>query len=163
AGVTDPATIQAFGPDNVLEGNASPAVTIWVRGDDWFGQGGSPPRRGRATPAPSAWSRTTTGGGVPCRPPTPWSTRPPASSPPSLEVGGTLTKTGSIEVTAGSGGDRSITGDLVNEGTIDVAADAHLDVYGNSDAGPRLTQAGGALDAGGGLLLHGGLFDLEGG
>src|SRR5262249_34712185 len=74
-------------------------------------------------------------------------------------VGGDfLANTGTIE--AAGGGNPTITGDVVNLGTIAVAADSALDINSESPDGPSLTQLGGAIAADGQLLLNGGTFEF---
>ncbi|HVS38085.1 MAG TPA: hypothetical protein VMS17_21180, partial [Gemmataceae bacterium] len=90
-----------MGQDDLLVTNQGGA-TVWVRGDDRFGPG-------VLTVAPDAVNAGTI---LLQSASTYW------GSFLSLQDGLDNTATGVIHVTAGSGGARSITGDLSNEGTL---------------------------------------------
>jgi hypothetical protein len=122
-------------------------VTIWVRGDDRF-------NNGVLTVAPGAVNAGTIL--VESASSWWWSI---------LSIQDTLdnASTGVIQVSQGAGGGRSIQGNLTNEGTILVDANAPVEIDGNGNGGPTLTQNGGLIQANGRLLLNGGLLDFEGG
>jgi hypothetical protein len=72
--------------------------------------------------------------------------------------------TGIIEVDAGSGGERSFAGEVVNFGSITVGAGTRLDLRGvDANTPPTLLQADGSINATGQVVLHGGTFDFLGG
>ncbi len=143
---TGPLPVQVVGQGDVLLTNQG-GVTLWVRGDDRFGPG-------VLSVAPDAVNAGTI---LLDSASTYW------GSSLSLQDGLDNTTTGVIHVTGGSGGGRSITGDLSNEGTLIVDAGAALDIDGGTDAGPTLTQNDGVIEADGAVLLSGGFLDFEGG
>ena len=145
--VADPSLIHVVGGGDVLLDNASAATTILVQGDD-------ADNAGVLTVAPDA-----TNAGV------------IQLDSASAYWGSSLvlqdmldnTPTGSILVTPGAGGGRSIVGDIDNEGLLSVAAGLQVEIDGATDAGPTFVQDGGAIQADGRLTLEGGLFDFEAG
>ncbi|WP_406698318.1 MBG domain-containing protein [Singulisphaera sp. Ch08] len=78
----------------------------------------------------------------------------------NVAVGGVLANFGIISVNAGSGGERAITGNLTNTGTIDVALNATLLVNGNDHV---VQQGGGSINAVGRFMVEGGTFHYTGG
>jgi hypothetical protein len=71
--------------------------------------------------------------------------------------------TGVIQASVGSGGERSITGNLSNYGTVQVDSGVGLDLWGTQTAAPQLLQADGVISSAGTLVLQGGCFDFGGG
>ena len=145
--VADPSLIHVVGGGDVLLDNASAATTILVQGDD-------ADNAGVLTVAPDA----TNAGVIQLdSASTYWGS--------SLVLQDMLdnTPTGSILVTPGAGGGRSIVGDIDNEGLLSVAAGLQVEIDGATDAGPTFVQDGGVIQADGRLTLEGGLFDFEAG
>ena len=144
--VSSPATIQAVGGNNQLESNESPYVTIEVEG--------GPDNQGVLIAASGAVNAGTilleTVGSY-------WGSYLTAVDTLINDV------TGVIDVEAGGGGLRAITGNLVNAGLIYVAADTQLEINSASSNGPSLTQLDGSIVAAGQMLLNTGTFDFEGG
>ena len=125
AGVTAASTIQVIGGSNVLLDNASPAVTLWVAGDD-VGD-----NQGVLTAVPGAINAGTIelqslG----------------AHWDSFLAIDDTLanTATGVIEANAGAG---NLPAGLINEGLLAVAADNPIEVHGSYvAAGGQITGPG---------------------
>ena len=125
AGVTAASTIQVIGGSNVLLDNASPAVTLWVAGDD-VGD-----NQGVLTAVPGAINAGTIelqslG--------THWDS--------FLAIDDTLvnTPTGVIEANAGAG---DLPAGLINEGLLAVAADNPIEIHGSYvAAGGQITGPG---------------------
>ena len=138
--------VQVVGQGDVLVTNQG-GVTLWVRGDDRFNQG-------VLTVAPGAVNAGTI---------LLQSASSYWGSFLSIPDGLDNASAGVLHVTRGAGGGRSLTGDLTNEGTLTVDADASLEIDGATDAGPTLTQNDGVLEANGPVLLRGGMLDFEGG
>ncbi len=147
ADAAGPLAVQAVGQGDVLVNNLAPGVTVWVRGDGRFNQGVLTAAPGAVNAgvilleSASSWWRSI------------------------LTIEDTLdnTSTGVVQVSQGAGGGRLINGDLTNEGTIAVDADTSVEIDGNGNDGPTLTQNDGVIEANGQLLLNGGLLDFEGG
>jgi hypothetical protein len=141
-GATGTLPVQVVGQGDVLATNEGAGIVLWVRGDDRFNQGVLTVASGAVNAgvillqsASSYW------GGF-------------LSIPDVLDNAAV----GVIHVARGAGGGRSITGDLTNEGTLAVDADAALEIDGAT-----LTQNGGVIQADGRLVFNGGLLDFEGG
>jgi hypothetical protein len=142
ATVTTPSTVIAEGPSTLTD-NLSPAVTVWVRGDNRFGHAiltvpGGATNAGTLLlqSADDTWQSTLT---IPS---------------------GTLTNaaSGVIQVNAGSGGDRVLTGNVTNLGTVAVGAGTALDAQS-----PTFNQAAGQVTADGLFVLDRCTFNLTGG
>ncbi len=147
ADAAGPLAVQAVGQGDVLVNNLAPGVTVWVRGDDRFNDG-------VLTVAPDAVNAGT----ILLESASSW-----WWSILSIQDTFDNASTGVIQVSQGAGGGRLINGDLTHEGTIAVDADASVEIDGNGNDGPTLTQNDGVIEANGQLLLNGGLLDFEGG
>ena len=147
---TASAVIEVRGQHGVLDRNLAPGVTLWVQGNNWDGDG-----------VLTAADGAVNAGVIDLESIGFWWW----NSDLDVVPGGTLTNaaTGVIEVRPGSGGGRSLTGDLTNEGTLRVDADETLEIDGAAAAGPTLTQNDGAVEADGRMLPRGGMLDFEGG
>src|SRR5262249_46225595 len=80
-----------------------------------------------------------------------------------IATGATLRNlaTGVIDVEAGSGGERSIAGYVINFGVITVASGTQLDVRGaDANTPATLLQVDGYINATGPLVQHGGSFEF---
>ncbi|HVS37285.1 MAG TPA: hypothetical protein VMS17_17115, partial [Gemmataceae bacterium] len=146
-GVTETSQIRVVGAGNLLLDNGSASTTLLVQGDDSYNQG-------VLNVAPDATNAGTiqldSASGY-------WG---------SLLVLQDMLDNlpgGSILVTPGAGGGRSIVGDIDNEGLLQVASGEAVTINGASDAGPTFIQDGGLIQADGQLILDGGLFDFESG
>ena len=146
-GVTDPSQIRVVGGGNLLLDDGSASTTLLVQGDDAYDEG-------VLTVAPDAANAGTiqldSASGY-------WGS--------SLVLQDMLDNLpgGSILVTPGAGGGRSIAGDIDNEGLLQVASGETVTITGATDAGPTFVQDGGLIQADGRLVLDGGLFDFESG
>ena len=146
-GVTDPSQIRVVGGGNLLLDDGSASTTLLVQGDDAYDEG-------VLTVAPDATNagviQLDSASGY-------WGS--------SLVIQDMLDNLpgGSILVTPGAGGGRSIAGDIDNEGLLSVAANESVAIDGETDAGPTFIQDGGLIQADGRLILDGGLFDFESG
>jgi guanyl-specific ribonuclease Sa len=149
-GVNTASTVRVIGPQNTLEANQSSYVTLWVQGSN-MGEDGS------LTTAPGAinagtiilesvdWSY--------------WNSGLVASNNQSF----VNSAGGQIDVIGGVGGARTITGNLINYGSLVVSSDTQLNMNGAPELTPTLMQMGGTIQADGRFVLNGGNFDYEGG
>ena len=117
--VTVPGTLIVSGANAVLEGNASSAATVWVRGQDRHGHArlrlpATALNRGtlRLESRDGGWQSTLL-----------------------AEAGASLVHEGLLLVNPGSGGVREFTGDFVHRGRIEVREGAHLVFRGSFEAG----------------------------
>ncbi len=128
--VTQTATIGAFGGSSVLVNNLSPVVTVWVQGRSMFGDA-ILNLSSAATNAGAILLKSTDGA---------WRS--------DINTGTfTLTNSGTLTSSLGSGGERVITGTLDNKATIAVDPNSGLAISGVYDA------AGGTI-AGPGYLIN---------
>jgi hypothetical protein len=142
ATVTAPSTVIAVGP-STLTSNLSPVVTVWVQGNNSFGQAvltTSDAATNAGTILLQSIDNT-------------WQSTLTVST-------GTLTNaaSGLIQVSAGSGGYRVLTGNVTNLGTVAVGAGTVLDALS-----PTFNQAGGQVAADGLFILDRGTFNFAGG
>ncbi len=137
-----PTTLVLVGPDNVLLGDVPPNVVLWVQGRQSNGSAKL------TVPGPSTNRGTIL---LESR---------DSTYDSDLALGATLTNHGTIDVRAGTRGDRRIAGNLTNRGVIDVAAGISLVIAGSE---PVFHQAEGSVRADGSLVLQGGTFRFTGG
>jgi len=145
-----PTTIILRGTSTLATDNLA-NVTLWVEGISWGGNA-------RLTVAGDA----TNEGTILLESGESWIW----SSDLAIASGAALSNmaSGIIEVESGSGGERSIAGEVVNFGSINVGAGTRLDLKGvDANTPPTLLQADGAINATGQVVLHGGTFDFLGG
>lgn len=131
AGVTAASTLFASGNSGLtLLNNLSPAVTVWVQGNGTFGHANVSVAAGAAN-AGTLHLESANGG------------YDSVVTIPS----GSFTNSGVISVSSGSGGNRSITGNLINQGQVAVDADTSLTIQGGT-----YTAAGGTISGPGYVL-----------
>jgi hypothetical protein len=140
--VTTPSTVTAFGP-STLTSNLSTVVTVWVQGNNRFGQAIL------ATSGPATNAGTILLQSIDDT----WRSTLTVST-------GTLTNaaSGTIQVSAGSGGYRVLNGNVTNLGTVAVGAGTFLDAQS-----PMFDQAGGQVTADGFFVLDRGTLNFTGG
>jgi RHS repeat-associated protein len=141
-------TVQMMGDGNALLDNASPAVTLWLQGNDWYQQAVLTTAPGATNAGTLLLSPTSATWGDELIAPT-----------PLLNVPGGL-----IKVTPGGGAPQAIEGGLINQGTLWSVSGAQVPIEATAaGAGPSLAQQGGLIKGDGALVLTGGRFDFTGG
>jgi hypothetical protein len=124
--VTGPSTLFAVGADGMLENNLSQQVTVWIEGSVYYGQARLT-AVGDATNAGTIRLESTTNDGH---------DNESRASLLNVADGATLTNaaSGTIDVRAGQGYARRITGHVIQQGLITVAPDYSADFIGTLES-----------------------------